>query len=74
MLEQLFPAVPSGQAAKCVPAQKQKNLVLSGEFRAHQFQGIYGVGRFVPPQLTGIHQQRRQSGDGALHHCQTVCR
>jgi len=75
MLEQLFPAVPSGQAAKSVPAQKQKNLVGYGQFGAHQFQGINGVGRFVPLQFAGVHHQRRHTGHRALDHRQTVfCR
>ncbi len=72
MLEQLFPAVPSGQAAKCVPTQKQKNLGLGGHFGAHRLQGINGVGRLVPLQFAGVYHQRCHSGYRALDHRQPV--
>lgn len=47
MLEEFLPAMPRGQAAKCVPAQKQKQLVVRGQLGTHQFQGVDSVGRFI---------------------------
>ena len=56
------------------PSPKAEKPGLGGQFGAHQFQGIDGVGRFVPLQFAGVHHQRRHTGHRALDHRQTVLR
>ncbi|CRM95184.1 hypothetical protein [Pseudomonas sp. 22 E 5] len=74
MLEEFLPAVPRGQAAKCVPAQKQKQLVIRGQLGAHQFQGVNSVGRFIALELAVVHHQRRYAVHRQAHHFQALLR
>jgi len=66
--------MPRGQAAKCVPAQKQKQLVIYGQLGAYQLQGVDSVGRFIAFEFAVVHHQRRYAFYGKAHHFQTLLR